>query len=81
MQQKLQEKEKDDRKKEGREPTDLKKKIYGCEKCGQHFSSSFNLCRHKHIHDTNNPSLRYICGENFSRKDSLQRHLKNIEIS
>ena len=76
IQQKLQEKEEYDREKEGREPGDLKKKIYGCEKCEQHFSSSSNLSRHRHIHDTNNPSLCYICGEKFSRKDSLQRHLK-----
>ena len=76
MKQKLQEKEENDREKEERELTDLKKKVYGCEKCGQQFSSSSNLSRHKHIHDTNNPSLCYLCGEKFSRKDSLQRHLK-----
>ena len=57
----------------------IKKKNYQCKECGQNFSTSYNLSRHKHVYGVDKSSCS-VCGKNFSRADSLYRHMKQHRI-
>nr|CDS29390.1 zinc finger protein [Hymenolepis microstoma] len=55
--------------------TDIERKQFSCDVCGNTFSQKFYLQRHKREHTGERPNSCKECGKGFSQKSHLTRHL------